>query len=117
MRILLLLTSLLLSSPYAQAGPYITIKSKAKGVDRNFNSLNNATRVGFEWEINSFTPYIEAGGGVTNYIDGQNDEYLAIEGGTKLELTDNLDIEAKLEAFQFTDSLTWEIEVEAKYQL
>ena len=117
MRVLPLLISLLLSSPYAQAGPYITIKSKAKGVDRNFDSLNNAARIGIEWEINNFTPYIEVGVGVTNYIDEQNDEYLAIEGGTKLELTENLDLEAKLEAFQFTDSLIWVIELEEKYQL
>ena len=65
MRVLPLLISLLLSSPYAQAGPYITIKSKAKGVDRNFDSLNNAARIGIEWEINNFTPYIEVGVGVT----------------------------------------------------
>ena len=116
MRVLPLLTSFLLSAPYAQAGPYIKIKNKVKGVDRNFNSLSNTARIGIEWEINSFTPYIEAGGGIKNYSDGQNDEHLAIEGGSKLELTDNLDLEAKVEALQYTDSFTWEIELETKYQ-
>lgn len=116
MRVLPLLTSFLLSAPYAQAGPYIKIKNKVKGVDGNFESLSNTARVGIEWKINSFTPYIEAGGGVKSNSDGQNDEHLAVEGGSKLELTDNLDLEAKVEAFQYTDSLTWEIEVETKYK-
>ena len=87
-----------------------------KGVDRSFASLSNTARVGIEWKINSFTPYIEAGGGVKNNSNGQNDEHLSIEGGSKLELTDNLDLEAKVEALQYTDSLTWEIEVETKYK-
>ena len=116
MRVLILLTILLLSAPYAQAGPYIKIKNKAKGIDRNFDSFSNAARVGMEWKINSLTPYIEAGGGITNNSDGQPYEHLAIEAGSKLDLTDNLNIEAKVEAIQFADSLAWEIEMETKYQ-
>ena len=92
------------------------IKNKAKGVDRNFDSFSNAARVGIQWRINSLTPYIEAGGGITNTSYGKQYEHLAIEAGSKLDLTDNLNIEAKVEAIQFADSLAWEIEMETKYQ-
>ena len=115
MRALLLSTLLLLPAPYAQAGPYIAISSKAKGVDRNFESLSNAARIGIERKIDQATPYIEAGGGITSDRNGKNYEYLAIEAGSKFSITEHLKLKVKAEAFQLVDALSWEFEVESKF--
>ena len=115
MRTLPLLAGLLFLAPGAQAGPYVTVKTNAKGVDRDYSSLKKAARVGVDWKLGALTPYIEVGGGLVHVNRGHDYEYLAIETGSRLEITEHLDTKLEIEAFRFPDSVSWEVEVEAKY--
>ena len=60
----------------ALAGPYVESKHEFKGTDDDYSKAVHQGRVGYEWKTGSFSPYVEAGLGVSVPDGGDNDTCL-----------------------------------------
>ena len=101
----------------ALAGPYVESKHEFKGTDEDYSKAVHQGRIGYETKVGKFTPYIEAGGGVTVPDGGENSTFTALEVGTKVEITDSFSAYGKWEnIFQDDDTRDWKVEVGTKYK-
>lgn len=100
----------------AVAGPYVSTKSEFKGTDDDYKSTVNQARLGYDWKKGSFAPYVEAGAGLKTPDGGASDEFLALEAGSSIKLTDSLSAGVKAEALVFDASTDWKVEVKTKYR-
>lgn len=101
----------------AIAGPYVETKHEFTGTDEDFKAQTHQIRVGHDWKVGDWKPYIEAGPG-TKLPDASDDsyEFLAMEIGTSVKLTDSLSGYGKIEnKFQFEDDTSdWKVELGTK---
>ena len=72
----------------AFAGPYVESKHEFKGTDDDYSKAVHQGRVGYEWKTGRFSPYVEAGLGVSVPDGGDNDTFKALEVGTKVNRKD-----------------------------
>ena len=101
----------------ALAGPYVETKSEFKGTDEDYSKAVHQARVGYETKIGAFKPYIEGGFGVTSPEDGDQENFTALEVGTKVKITDKFGAYGKFEnIFQEDDTRDWKVEVGTKYK-
>ena len=102
----------------ALAGPYVESKHEFKGTDDDYSKAVHQGRVGYEWKTGRFSPYVEAGLGVSVPDGGDNDTFKALEVGTKVKITDSFSAYGKWEnIFQDSDDTRdWKVEVGTKYK-
>ena len=111
------LLGLAVSAP-AMAGPYVESKHEFKGTDEDYSKAVHQGRVGYEWKTGRFSPYVEAGLGVSVPDGGDNETFKALEVGTKVKITDSFSAYGKYEnIFQNEDDTRdWKVELGTKYK-
>ena len=105
-----------LSAAPALAGPYVSTKTEFKGTDADYSSTVNQARLGYDWKMGDFTPYVELGGGLKSPDGGESDTFTAAELGTSIKLTQQLSAKLKAEVLSFDDKDSWKVELSTKYR-
>jgi len=101
----------------ALAGPYVESKHEFKGTDEDYSKAVHQARVGYETKIGAFKPYIEGGFGVTSPEEGDQENFTALEVGSKVKITDKFAAYGKWEnIFQSDSTRDWKVEVGTKYK-
>ena len=101
----------------ALAGPYLETKSEAKGTDEDYSGQTHQVRVGYDWRVESVTPYIEVGAGTGAKDGGEWEEFTVLEIGTSVKITDDLKTYIKMEnKFQNDSTRDWKVEFGTKYR-
>ena len=101
----------------ALAGPYVESKHEFKGTDEDYSKAVHQARVGYETKLGAFKPYIEGGFGVTSPEDGGQENFTALEVGSKFKISKNFSAYGKFEnIFQEDDTRDWKVELGTKYK-
>ena len=101
----------------AMAGPYVESKHEFKGTDEDYSKAVHQARVGYETKLGAFKPYIEGGFGVTSPEDGDQENFTALEVGSKVKISKNFSAYGKFEnIFQEDDTRDWKVELGTKYK-
>lgn len=101
----------------ALAGPYVETKSEFKGTDENYKGAKNQARIGYEWKLGKFSPYVEGGAGISSPDGGESEGFTVVEVGSKVKITDKFGAYGKFENFFEEDSTRdWKVEVGTKYK-
>ena len=103
----------------AIAGPYVETKHEFTGTDEDFNAQTHQFRVGHDWRVGDFKPYVE--GGLGTKMPDQSDEnydFFVYEVGSSVRITDQLSGYGKIETkYQFEDETSdWKVELGTKFR-
>ncbi len=101
----------------ALAGPYVESKHEFKGTDEDYSKAVHQGRIGYEWKAGRFAPYVEGGVGVISPDAGDNENFTALEVGSKVKITDKFSAYGKYENLFMADSTRdWKVELGTKYK-
>jgi len=101
----------------ALAGPYVESKHEFKGTDEEYSKGVHQGRIGYEWKVGNFKPYVEGGVGVEVPDGGDTESFTALEIGTSVALTSKFSAYGKYENLFMGDSTRdWKVELGTKYK-
>ena len=97
------------------AGPYAKTKSEFFGQGDTYHRSIQQGRVGYEHEVGQFTPYVEVGGGIVTPDSGDTEKLIAVQVGTKFDVTDKLSGYALIENLHYGEKNYWKGQIGTKY--
>jgi len=101
----------------ALAGPYVESKHEFKGTDEEYSKSVHQGRIGYEWKVGNFKPYVEGGLGVEVPDGGGTENFTALEVGTSVALTKKFGAYGKFEnIFNGVSTRDWKVELGTKYK-
>ena len=99
----------------AFAGPYTTTKSEFKGQGDGYKTSIQQARVGYEYEVGQFKPYVEVGGGIVTPHQEDTLGLIAVQVGTKFRVNENLTGALAIENLHYNEKNNWKGVISTKY--
>ena len=115
MKPLLIAMAATMAAGPAMAGPYVKTKSEFFGQGDTYHRSIQQGRVGYEHEVGQFTPYVEVGGGIVTPDSGDTEKLIAVQVGTKFDVTDKLSGYALIENLHYGEKNYWKGQIGTKY--
>ena len=112
--ILIALAATVAAGP-AFAGPYTSTKSEFFGQGDTYHRSIQQARLGYETEVGNFQPYVEVGGGVVTPDAGDSEGLIAVQVGTKFDVTEQLSGYALVENLHYGEKNYWKGQIGTKY--
>ena len=115
MKPLLIAMAATMAAQPALAGPYAKSKSEFFGQGDTYHRSIQQARLGYETEVGNFQPYVEVGGGVVTPDSGDSEGLIAVQVGTKFDVTEQLSGYALIENLHYGEKNYWKGQIGTKY--